>query len=245
MSETEIRIYLKMQFRQYERRAATAIIERNKVINDSVVGNYHENERYPFDENILKNFKGPYDSVLEYGCGPGRNLRRLALKFKHVAGVDISKINCENARKFLALNDFQDYEIFLTPGDSIPTQKQYDLVFEVICLQHICSYTIRTRILAEMVRVCKSGGLIVCQFGFNDKTLPRSNHNTRYYADYYENDFKAEDTNGWADCCVTDEFQLINDLQKLGLKEINTWHTPSAGPDINHDKWIWISGKKP
>lgn len=242
MNETD---YLAMQRRQYERRAAMARVEKNHIENEAVVGNYQMQEAFPYDENILRNFDGPYDSVFEYGCGPGRNLLRLSRRFALVAGADISKKNIDNARKFLGLNGVKDYRLFVTTGDNIPDDgHQYNLVFEVICFQHICSYNIRKKILADMVRICKPGGRVVLQMGFNDKTLPRSNHNTRFYADYYEDNFEVEDTNGWADCCVTNERQPIDDLKSLGLDPVGVWFTEGVN-DINHDKWIWVSGRKP
>ncbi len=238
--------YLSMQRLQYQRRAESAMVSKDGIQFEAVVGSYDEQEKFPYDENILKHFNGDtkISTILEYGCGPGRNLLRLARKFKRVIGVDISEKNLHNARQFLTLNGIKDFDLILTPGDSISTLEKFDVVFEVICLQHICSYSIRKRILHDMYDVCKRGGLVVCQFGFNDKTLPRSNYNTRFYAGYCEDQFAGiEDTNGASDCCVTDSKQLIEDFQDIGLKDIETWHTGTVN-DVNHDSWIWISGRK-
>lgn len=237
--------YLAMQHTRYQERAKVAKVTESGIINEAVVGSYDLQEKFPYDENILKFFKGKLSesSCLEYGCGPGRNLVRLAKRFKHVAGVDISEYNIKNAVKMLVFSGAKDFDVMVTPGDSIPTQRQYDLVFEVICLQHVCSYTIRKRILAEMARVCKPGGMVVCQFGFNNKTLPKSNHNTRYYVDYYEDNFDAQDTNGGWDCCVTDVNQPIKDFMEVGLKSPVVWNTEVVN-DVNHDSWLWIAGAK-
>lgn len=244
--QNEIETYLSMQRRQYEYRAGMAKVHKDHIENEAVVGSYADQERFPYDENILKYFTGDTSklSILEYGCGPGRNLVRLSKRFGHVAGVDISAKNIENARKLLELNKVKSFDLIVTTGDNIPTQDQYDLVFEVICLQHICSYSIRKRILADMVRCCKYGGIVVLQFGYNTKTLPKSNHNTRFYADYYDDQLIGiEDTNGAADCCVTDIEQPVKDLLELGLSDIKTWETATVN-DVNHDSWLWLKGTK-
>lgn len=240
--------FLDFQREKYEQRAALAVVDKNRIVNEAVVGSYAMQEAFPYDENILKYFDGPYDEVLEYGCGPGRNLLRLSSKFKLVAGTDISQKNIDNARKLLELNNVSNFDLFVTPGDTIPVRSgyyPYNLIFEVICFQHICSYSIRRNILRHMTRCCLSGGMIVLQMGFNDKTLPRSNHNTRYYTYYYEEPLdNIPDTNGASDCCVTDPEQPVKDLKDLGMTDIKVWYTEGVN-DINHDKWIWVSGRKP
>lgn len=247
-NENDIKTYLNMQHMRYQERASTAIMTKNGVMpqSDGVVGSYTLQEQFPYDANILKHFKkDPKKSaVLEYGCGPGRNLLRLAPKFGKVAGVDISELNIRNAS--IALNNLNGYSASLhtTTGDNIPLEDNlFDLIFEVICLQHICSYTIRKRILTDMVRVCKPEGQIVCQFGYN-KAM-RNDPGTRYHVEYYVDSLIGiPDTNGASDCCVTDEKQLLKDFEDLGLKVIEIWHT-SWVMDMNHDDWIWICGEKP
>jgi len=130
-----------------------------------------------------------------------------------------------------------------TTGDNVPFgSNMFDVVFEVICMQHICSYTIRSRIMDDLVRVTKPGGIMVMQLGFNKPPLPVFN-NGNYYVGYYDERFDVQDTNGWCDCCVTDESQIINDFEKRGLKDIKTWHTTGVN-DPNHDSWIWCCGTK-
>jgi SAM-dependent methyltransferase len=246
--ETLIKEYLGMQHQKYEERAATAVMTKNGVSphTDGVVGSYIEQEKFPYDNNILKHFTKDLaeSSVLEYGCGPGRNLIRLASKFRYLAGVDISEGNISNVKKLFQLNNLTHADFFVTSGDNIPiADKNFDLIFEVICLQHICSYTIRKRILTDMARVCSPGGIIVCQFGFNYGM--RNDHNTQYYVDYYTDKFTGmPDTNGASDCCVLEDSQLFKDFEDIGLKTIEIWHTPTV-MDTNHDNWVWICGRKP
>ena len=240
--ESHIKTYLDMQHSQYERRASVAIVYKDQIRNDAVVGSYADQLKFPYDENIFKHFsKNKKEStVLEYGCGPGRNLVRIAPDVKKVVGVDISKNNIENARMFLNLNGLDNFDLYVTTGDNIPIQEEkFDLVFSVICLQHICSYTIRKRILSEMSRVAAPGGMVVVQMGFN-VVIPSHTH----YVSYHEEQLLGiHDTNGFADGCVTNDSDLTSDFCDVGLGDIKTWHTDMV-LDTSHDDWIWCCGAK-
>ena len=247
VKEEDIKTYLKIQNDRYEERASIAIVEKDRIINECVVGTYELQEKFPYDENILKTFdKNTEESVaLEYGCGPGRNLLRLSPRFKTVIGVDIGKTNLENARKLLTLNNCGNFELHNTTGDNIPLPDSCaDLVFSVICITHICSYTVRSRILNDMVRILRPGGILVNQMGFNngrDKVSPYWKPN--WYVGYYTDRLEV-DTNGISDCCVEDENQLLEDYEKRGLKSLTYWFTDGVN-DPNHPQWLWCSGKKP
>jgi len=240
----DIVAYLKMQHDRYEVRAKNTVIDSNGISpeSDEVVGNYSQHASFPYDDNILKCLdKNPSScSIIEYGCGPGRNLLRMANRFTKVSGVDISEKNLYDAKRLLDLNSVKNYALYHTPGDCIPIQDEiFDIVFEVICLQHVCSYTIRKKILSDMARVCRLSGLVVCQFGFNEGSL-RNPH----YAGYYDDKLiGVTDTNGWADCCVQSEDQLKNDFKDIGLEVVSLWYTGMV-EDIWHDKWVWVCGRK-
>jgi len=243
VDENHIKEYLNMQHNSYQGRAAYAVMTAEGVRpeTDGVIGNLSGQVKFPYDENIFKYFKGdPKEcSVLEYGCGPGRNLLRMVNKFKLVAGCDISENNLSNLAKAMALNGKSNVMYIPTTGDRIPVDDNlFDVVFEVICMQHICSYTIRKRILTDMYRVCKPGGVVVCQLGFNNGNYPD------YYVDYYADKLLGvKETNGASDCCVTDERQITNDFFEIGFTVEGVWHTDTVA-DVHHSSWIWICGRK-
>lgn len=232
--------YLTMQRDQYDFRASHAEITAGEIQNDCVVGHYKEQETFSYDQNIFKYWEHPLEDtrILEYGCGPGRNLLRLAPKCKLVAGADISNINLVNAKQFLMLNGIKNFILYLTQGNQIPEEDDtFDFIFEVICLQHICSHFIRANILSEMSRVVKSGGMMVVQFGFNEKV-------PSHYVSYFEDRLVGvRDTNGFCDCCVTSSNQIINSMTDLGFIDLKVWFTETVA-DENHDSWIWCSGVK-
>ena len=65
-----------------------------------------------------------------------------------------------------------------------------------------------------------------------------------HYVPYHaEQLLGVQDTNGWADGCVTEDSDMINDFVDVGLVDIKTWHTPMV-LDTSHDEWIWCCGVK-
>jgi ubiquinone/menaquinone biosynthesis C-methylase UbiE len=238
----EMNDYLEMQKAQYESRAGVAKIQPNGwILDEAVVGSYQQQEQFPYIVNIMEGIQeGSKDkTILEYGCGPGRNLLRLSKLFKVAIGVDISQANLENARKICDIKNIKNIILHKCDGKSVPlSNNSVDHAFSVICMQHICSYNIRRKILEELYRVLKPFGWLVCQFGFNDPdTIPA------HYVGYYANKYDATDTNGACDCCVTDQVQLIRDLKSIGFNKTYVWHTHWVN-DSNHTNWIWIRGQK-
>ncbi len=100
---------------------------------------------------------------LDFGCGVGRLMRPIALAGGRVDGADISEQMLQHARSdpLLASSKF-----FVTGGmdcGAAPSAS-YDIVYSAICMQHIASRTIRQRILGDMRRVLRDGGIVALQF---------------------------------------------------------------------------------
>ena len=62
-------------------------------------------------------------------------------------------------------------------------------------------------------------------------------------AGYYDNDTHAITTNGFHDVSVTEDDQIIKDLEKIGFKNILIDHRPT-GPGCTHKEWIFVQGTK-
>src|SRR5215213_7851355 len=131
--------YAAMQKRYYEQQAAADEVQPGEIDGDYVVGSWREHNEWADYEQFLMKYV-PRDAswvALDFGCGPGRNLRRWSSLFARIDGVDISAKNLENARTFLAdLPAEKQPNLYLTEGldcGDAPTNA-YDFVFSTICL---------------------------------------------------------------------------------------------------------------
>jgi len=224
--------YLDMQRSNYDQDASNwSTTNKNPV-----VGTYNEHNLFSdYDNFLFKDFDTSGLIALEYGCGPGRNIVKFSNRFSRIDGTDISPICIEKAKVNIEANGLLVPNLFVTPGDSIPAQDNtYDVVFAVICLQHICVHDIRYKIMLDMFRVLKTGGKLCFQMGIGGK--PNA-------INYHENDYDALITNGGRDVSIENEQYLIDDLTKIGFKNYRSDIRP-VGPGDCHANWIWVQVEK-
>lgn len=233
MKETD---YLKMQKTQYNSQGRSWDIDNKDAF---PVGKFNEHNAWEDYDKYL--FKGiPEDTrkqlkVLEYGCGPGRNIVKYRKSFKRVDGVDISEVLIEKAKQYTQAEKINS-SLKTCDGKSIPfDDSSYDSVFSVICLQHIASFEIRDSILREIYRVLKDDGKLFFQMGFGG-----SSNN---WVKYYDDKFDASKSNGAMDVSVTDPSEVIDHLSSIGFKNIE-YSIENTGPNCKHKNWIWFEAQK-
>jgi len=76
-------------------------------------------------------------SVLEFGCGVGRETTALASRFRQVVGVDISSAHLALAQQAVSRQQQSNVEfVQLTSIDAVATLPECDLLYSMIALQH-------------------------------------------------------------------------------------------------------------
>ncbi len=225
--------YLNMQRGYYNERAKGWSLDNR----EPVVGNYDAHESFPdYDTRLFRGIEDTKNKVvLEYGCGPGRNLARFASWFARIDGADISEVNIIKAREHLVTKNLPIGHLWKNNGESLfgVEDSTYDVVFSVICLQHIACHEVRFSIMEEIYRVLKPEGVFTFQMGFGNR--PSS-------VNYYENNYGASGTNGDCDVRVEKEEYLKNDLAKIGFLEYNIEYGQPCCD--RHDHWIWVQARK-
>ncbi len=236
--------YVAMQRRSYENAAAMDAkgVSTGNLAVDNVVGSWSEHDKWTdFEEYLMRYAKKDSGMVaIDYGCGPGRNIRRWTDHFDRIDGVDISENNLKNAEKFLkgAISSSKAPNLYLTKGMDCgdAPHNYYDFCFSTICMQHICVWEVRYSILKSLYDCLKPGGRISIQMGYG---LPSPNT-----VGYHDNYYQATGTNRASDTSIASPDQPRADLEKIGFTDFEHWIRP-CGPGDFHPNWIFFTALKP
>lgn len=234
--------YLEMQKSTYELLAKADRVTPGNIDGDFVAGSWREHDAWPDYEEYLMRYvpRGAEWVALEYGCGPGRNLRRWSSWFKRIDGVDISAQNLANARAFVTgeIEAAKQPNLYVTTGRDCGDAPAgaYDFAFSTICLQHICVHEVRRSIFASIFRCLRPGGRFSAQMGYG---LP-SPETVAYEANFYQ----ATGTNRDCDVAVGSPAEIERDLTSLGFTGFESWIRP-VGPGDRHPNWIFFTATKP
>ena len=236
MSLTSDNKYTMMQKEVY--RSGSACWNINE--RDAVVGSFDSHNNWDDYEFLFRDIENCENKiVLDFGCGPGRNLVKYSNKFKHIDGTDLDEMNLQNAIRWIEHNNIEKekHNLILCNGIDLNRidNETYDIVMSTICMQHICVYDIRFNYLKEFYRVLKNGGHITIQMGYGNPSPS--------CVDYYDNYYEATSTNRGCDTNISDYKQIEKDLLSIGFKNFKYYIRPT-GPGDNHPNWIFFNAQK-
>ncbi len=101
------------------------------------------------------------DRALDFGCGVGRLTQALALHFREVHGLDISRSMAESARRHNRHGGRCTYHWSAAPR--LPfADSGFDFVYSVLTLQHM-PRRLAAGFIGELLRVLGPGGVLVFQ----------------------------------------------------------------------------------
>lgn len=247
--------YIHMQKRYYE---------NPEIESKRIVGNFEWHEQYPYETFLLYKFGDIRTPVLndfggkralDFGCGPGRMIKRMRKYFAQVDGCDISERLLAEAKE-----NNPESKFFLAKGNNLGDvpDDSYDFVYCTISMQHIASHSIRMEIIKHMKRTLRPGGAITLQMAYHPEFPDGSQFKTggKYtLSRYLSDDFWAKQTNGRHDVGVgkDDLPQLRTDFETL-FADVAIWfsnvgnyydnlrcfrHSPYWASD-----WIYINAYK-
>jgi len=202
-----------------------------------LVGWYNEHMADEKEGKLL--FRGVQTHIgshaLEYGCGPGRNIIKFKDWFGRIDGVDISSEILAKLPANLAESQVQVPNLYHTNGHSLSmiNSSIYNVVFSIICMQHIGCRDWRLELYREIHRVLVPGGYFCFQMGFG----PGHPISVDYFHNYDETDTSHRDTR------VEDVEVLKKDLEDQGFVGFDYVLTEPCH-DV-HPQWIWVRVQKP
>jgi len=232
--------YTQMQQQLYDH---LAVLDRDRDENGNplqIYDAYYAERLWRFIPDIKNK------DVLDFGCGPGRNLIYYTGKVKSIHGVDLAEENLNTARRWIINNNFDinQYKLYKNDGVSLNgiSDETYDVVMSTIVLQHISVYGIRYNLLSEFHRVLRPNGYVTLQFLYST--------NKPNTVQYFDDAWQVNGSNGSFDCVVGDVSNVINDLEKIGFTNIQYFidqaFTSNGLPptDLDDKEWLFITAEK-
>jgi len=154
----------------------------------------------PVTRYLRERTDGARIRILDVACGTGRTLRQLATAHPHVAyhGVDLSAPYVQAARRLLATVD--EASLAVENAEALPyADGTFDAV-TCVYLFHELPRNARRKVVAEMMRVVRPGGLVVLEDSAQVADSPElavvlanfpKEFHEPFYADYLGDDLAA------------------------------------------------------
>ena len=149
-------------------------------------------------------------SILDFGCGSGRDTKYFLEKGYHVTATDGSAELCKLASAFTGI---EVKEMLFQELDDI---NKYDGIWACSSILHLPKKELFP-VLRKMCIALKSAGVIYSSFKYGDFEGER---NSRYFTDFTEDTFR----------------DFIKDIPELTIED--HWITSDVRPGRGNEKWL-------
>ena len=149
-------------------------------------------------------------SILDFGCGSGRDTRYFLQKGYRVTALDGSAELCRIAEEKTGISviqmDFNDFD----------EQDKYDGIWACSSILHLPKRELKN-VLVHMEKALHNDGIIYTSFKYGDFSGMR---NGRYFTDFTEDIFKM----------------FVADMEQLVIEKL--WITDDVRPGRQDEKWL-------
>lgn len=119
--------------------------------------------------------------ILDIACGSGDSVNFIN-NTNHYYGIDISKNLIKKAIKKFNYNNFVNPMLYLASADNLPFN---DSIFDLcLCILAFNFFENQRLVINEIMRVLKSGGLLLCCVPIPEKNIKKSKIRGRLYSQY-------------------------------------------------------------
>lgn len=160
-------------------------------------------------DSFLSNLKEGA-SILDFGCGSGRDTRYFLKKGYKVIALDGSAELCKIAEEKTGVSvihmDFNEFE----------EKDKYDGIWACSSILHLPKKELN-QVLVHMEQALHIGGIIYTSFKYGDFEGMR---NGRFFTDFTEDSFRS----------------FLSEIERLMIKQL--WITRDARPGRLNEKWL-------
>ena len=161
-------------------------------------------------QNKFLNYLNPGDSILDFGCGSGRDTKYFLEAGMKVDAIDGSEEMCRIASEYTGI------EVQQMLFQELVVHDQYDGIWACASILHLPKNELKS-VVQKMATALKTHGIIYTSFKYGEFEGER---NGRYFTDF-----------------TIDTFQtFIQDIDHLQIKE--DWITGDVRPGRGDERWL-------
>lgn len=149
-------------------------------------------------------------SILDFGCGSGRDTKYFLDHGMNVEAIDGSKVLCKMASEYTGIEVKQ---MIFQELDEI---EKYDGIWACSSILHLSKFELLS-VLKKMIVALKDNGIIYTSFKYGEF---EGNRNDRYFTDFTIDSFK----------------NFIKNVDNISIEEY--WITDDVRPGRETEKWL-------